>query len=73
MNKIYILPKDELGGDLYRRICFLVSKNRGTRQSIGAAFGLAAGMLSIILGALLWAVIVSLPAAGSLGSFLNHY
>ena len=70
MNKIYILPKDELGGELYRRICLLISKNRWTRQSIGAAFGLAGGMLSIILGAVLWAII-QLLAPGSFGSFLN--
>lgn len=70
MNKIYILPKDELGGELDRRICLLISKNRGTRQSIGAAFGLAGGMLSIILGAVLWGIVLLL-APGSFGSFLN--
>ena len=71
MNKTYTLREDEIGGGLYRRIYLLVRKNRWTRQAIGATTGLAGGMLSIILGALLWAVVVSLPAPGSFRSFLN--
>jgi hypothetical protein len=71
MNKTYTLLEDDIGGELYRRIYLLVRKNRWTRPSIGATMGLAGGMLSIILGALLWAVIVSHLASGSFGSFLN--
>lgn len=71
MNKIYILQKDELGGELYRRIYLLIRKNRWTRQSIGAGIGLIGGLLSIIVGALLWPI-VSLLAPGSFGSFLNR-
>ena len=70
MNKIYILPKDELGGELYRRICLLIRKNRWTRQSIGAAFGLTGGMLAIILGAVLWAIVLLL-APGNFCLVLN--
>ena len=70
MNKIYVLQKDELRGELYQRIYLLIRKNRWTRQSIGAGVGLAGGLLSIILGALLWAV-VPLLATGSFRSFLN--
>ena len=70
MNKIYDLQKDEAGGELYRRVYLLIRKNRGTRPSLVAAFGLAGGLLSIILGALLWAL-VKLLAPGSFGSFLN--
>ncbi len=70
MDKTYVLQKDELRGELYQRIYLLIRKNRGTRQSIGAGLGLASGLLSIILGALLW-TIVSLLAPGSFRSFLN--
>ena len=70
MNKIYVLEKDELRDELYRRIYLLIRKNRWTRQSIGASLGLAAGLLSIILGAVLWAI-VSLLAPGSFRSSLN--
>ena len=69
MNKIYILQKDELGDELYDRIYLLIRKTGWTRQSMGATFGLAGGMLSIILG-LLWAVVRYL-APVSLGSLLN--
>ena len=70
MNKIYVLQKDELRGELYRRIYLLISKNRGTRPSTGACVGLAGGLLSIMLGALLWAI-VPLLAPGSFRSSLN--
>ncbi len=70
MNTIYVLPKDELGEGLYRRIYLLVKETRGGWDTIGAAFGLAGGTLSIVLGALLW-VVVSLLAPGGLRSFLN--
>jgi hypothetical protein len=67
---MYILPKDELGEVLYRRIHLLIKKNRGVWATRGAAFGLAGGMLSIFLGALLWAI-VPLLARGNFRSFLN--
>jgi hypothetical protein len=70
MNRIYVLPKDVLGEGIYRRIYLLIKKNRWDRAAVGAALGLAGGMLSIILGALLWAV-VPLLAPVSHGSFLN--
>ena len=70
MNKVNVLQRDEPGGELYRRIYLLIRKNRGTRPSIGASIGLAGGLLSIILGALLW-TIVALLAPDNFGSFLN--
>lgn len=70
MNEIYVLRKDELGGELYGRIYLLIRKNRWTRQSIGASVGLAGGLLSIISGSLLWAV-VSFLVRDRFGSFLN--
>lgn len=70
MNKIYTLRGDDMGDVLYRRIYLLIRKNGWTRQSISAAFGLAGGMLSIILGSLLW-VTTPLLAPGSFASFLN--
>jgi hypothetical protein len=70
MNKIYVLQKDELGGELYRRIYLLISKNQGSRQSIGASVGLFGGLLSIILGSLLWAIVPFL-VRGGFESFLN--
>lgn len=70
MNKIYVLQEDELRGELYRRIYHLVKRDRWTRQSIGASIGLAGGLLSIILGTLLW-MIVPLLTPGRFGSLLN--
>lgn len=70
MNKIYVLPKDELGEMLYQRISLLIKKNRRGWAPRGAAFGLLGGMLSIILGALLWAIVPLLLQAG-MRSFLN--
>lgn len=70
MNKIYVLHEDELSGELYQRIYLLIRKARWTRQSIGASVGLAGGLLSILLGALLWPT-VTLLAPGSFRAFLN--
>jgi hypothetical protein len=70
MNSIYILPEDELGGRFYRRIYLLIKKNRRACAAIGAAFGLIGGTLSIVMGALLWAI-VALLAPVSPRSFLN--
>ena len=71
MNKIYALPKDELRGEIYRRIFLLVRENRGTWQSVAAAVGLCGGLLSIVLGVLVWAAVALTAPAGALGSFLN--
>jgi hypothetical protein len=70
MNKIYVLQKDELQGELYQRVYLLIRKNLLTRPSIGASFGVGGGLLSIILGALLWAV-VALLAPCSFRTLLN--
>ena len=70
MNKIFDLPKDELGERLYQRIYLLIKKNQWGWATRGAACGLLGGMLSIILGALLWAI-VPLLLQGSMRSFLN--
>lgn len=64
------MPKDVPGEVLYRRIYLLVKKNGWAWAAIGAAFGLICGMLSIVLAALLWAI-VKLLATGSPNSFLN--
>jgi membrane-bound metal-dependent hydrolase YbcI (DUF457 family) len=70
MNKIYVLRKDELRGELYRRIYLLIRISCWTRQSIGASVGLAGGLLSIILGAMVWPI-VPLLVPGSFRAFLN--
>ncbi len=70
MNKIYVLPEDELGAGLYRRIYLLVKENRWAWATIGAIFGLISGTFSIILGAVLW-IILQLLSQGELRSFLN--
>jgi hypothetical protein len=70
MNEIFLLREDNSGDGIYRRIGLLIGRNRWAWQSIGAAFGLAGGMLSILLGALLW-IIVRFLATGHFGSFLN--
>ena len=54
MNKIYALPEDDLKGGLYWRIYLLVSKQQGGWAGVGAAFGLAGGVLSIPSALLLW-------------------
>lgn len=69
MNRMYVLPKDELGELFYRRIYQLIKKDQGAWATRGAAFGLIGGMLSIVLGMLLW-VVVPLLALGDLKSFL---
>jgi hypothetical protein len=72
MNDSDKLRADDLGQVMYRRIYLLIRKNRWEWQAIGAALGLAGGMLSILLGTLLW-VIVSFLAAGYLVSLLNAF
>ena len=71
MNKIYVLPEDELRGEIYQRMLRLLGKNRGTWESAAAAFGLFGGLLSIVLGGLVWAAFGLFAPAGLLGSFLN--
>jgi hypothetical protein len=70
MNRFHAWPESDSGNLFYRRIYLLIRKNRWGWQAIGAAFGLAGGMLSIFLGALLW-IIVRFLATGYFGSFLN--
>lgn len=70
MNKTHGLHDDDMRGGIYRRINYLLKNNRGSWQAIGAIFGLTGGMLSIILGALLWAVVAAL-APGGMRSSLN--
>jgi hypothetical protein len=71
MNRTYILPKDVHGEELYRRISLLIKKNRWAWPAVGAIFGLIGGMLSIIMGALLWAIVARLALSGGHASFLN--
>ncbi|MET0649256.1 MAG: hypothetical protein ABW208_21820 [Pyrinomonadaceae bacterium] len=71
MNKSYVLTEDELRGEMYRRILLLMVKNRGSWQSVAAAFGLFGGLLAIVLGVLDWAVVGLFAPAGSLGPFLD--
>jgi hypothetical protein len=49
MNRIYVLPEDELGGEIYRRVSLLVSRERGGWQAVAAALGLASGVMSVPL------------------------
>ena len=71
MNKIYALPEDELRGGIYHRILLLMGKSRGTWQMVGAAVGLFGGLLSILLGVMVWAVVGLFAPAGAFGSFLD--
>jgi hypothetical protein len=70
-DEIYALPEDELGGGIYRRMFFLLGKNRRTRTSIAAAVGLFGGLLSLVLGLLDWAVVGFMAPAGALGALLD--
>jgi hypothetical protein len=70
MDKTYTLHEDDSGDVLYQRIFLLIGKNRWAWQSLGAALGLAGGMLSILLGSLLW-IVVRFLATARLGSYLN--
>ena len=71
MDEIYTLPEDELGEGIYRRILFLMGRNRWAWHSVVAAVGLFGGLLSIVLGFLDWAVVGLLAPSGAVGSFLN--
>ena len=67
-GKVYILREDDLRGELYRRMYLLVIKNRWTWQSLGATFGITAGMLSLLLALLLWAIVRFLTAGVSISA-----
>ena len=71
MNKINVLPKNELPGGIYQRLLLLMAKNRGTWQMVGAVVGLFGGLLSIVLAVLIWAVVGLIAPAGALGAFLD--
>ncbi|HEV2860635.1 MAG TPA: hypothetical protein VGX48_06495 [Pyrinomonadaceae bacterium] len=71
MDKIYALPQDELKGEIYQRIVRLAGKNWRTWESILAVVGLCGGLLSIMLGGLVWAAVELLGRAGALSSFLD--
>ena len=71
MNKIYVLPEDELRGGMYQRILLLMGKNRGAWQAVAAGVGLFGGLLSVVLGVLDWAAVGLFAPAGALGSFLD--
>jgi hypothetical protein len=72
MNRIYVLPEDELGGGIYGRIFLLVCEHRGTWQAVGAAVGLFGGLLSVVLAVLIWAVVALFAPAGVPGSLLDQ-
>lgn len=70
MTRIYIMPNDDSGEGFYRRIYELMKRDRGAWASRGAKFGLAGGMLSFVLAALLWASVL-LQEQGEFASFLR--
>jgi len=70
MHKIFVLQEDALRGELFRRIYLLVKKNRWTRAAISARIGLAGGLLSIIMGTLLW-IVVHFLTSNRFASVLN--
>ena len=71
MDKIYVLPEDDMRGEIYQRILRLLGKNWGSWQSVAAAVSLFGGLLAIVLGILDWAFVGLFAPAGALGSFLN--
>ena len=71
MGKIYVLPEDDMRGEIFQRILRLVGKNRGSWQSVAAAVSLFGAVLCIVIGALDWAFVGLFAPAGRLGSFLD--
>src|SRR5215210_7045486 len=71
MGKIYVLPEDDMRGEIFQRILRLMGKNRGSWQAVAAAVSLFGGMLAIVLGALDWAFVGLFAPAGALGSLLD--
>ena len=67
-ERVYILREDHLSGEFHRRIYLLMIKKRRAWQAIGATFGIAAGMLSLLLAVLLWAIVRFLAAGGSIST-----
>jgi len=71
MNKIYVLPEDEMRGEIYRRMLLLMGKNLGAWESVTAAASLFGGLLAIVLGFLDWALVGIFAPVGALGSLLD--
>jgi len=71
MKRIYVLPEDDLRGEMYRRILLLLGKNWRSWQSVVAAASLFGGLLAIVLGALDWAAVGLFSPSGALGSLLD--
>ncbi len=71
MNNIYELHEDEPRGGIFHRVLLLLGKNRVTWQTVGAVVGLFGGLLCILLGLLVWAVVGLIAPAGAFGSFLD--
>ena len=71
MGKIFVLPEDDMRGEIFQRMLRLMGKNRGTWESAVAAVSLSGGLLAIVLGALDWAFVGLFAPAGALGSILD--
>jgi hypothetical protein len=71
MSKIYVLPEDDMRGEMFQRIVRLMWKNWGSWQSVVAAVSLFGGLLCVVLGGLDWAVVGLFAPAGALGSFMD--
>ena len=71
MNRIYVLPEDDLRGEMYRRILLLMGRNWKTWQAFVAAVSLFGGLLAIVLGVLDWAAVGLFSPSGALGAFLD--
>jgi hypothetical protein len=71
MDKIHTLSEDELRGEIYQRMLRLVGTNWGAWESLAAAAGLLGGLLSIVLGGVVWAVVGLFAPAGTLGASLE--
>src|SRR5215204_3079206 len=71
MGKIYVLPEDDMRGEIFQRVLRLMGKNWGSWQAVAAAVSLFGGLLCIVLGALAWAFVGLFAPAGALGSFLD--
>lgn len=67
-EKVYILREDDPRGELHRSIFLLIIRKSWAWQSVGAIFGITAGMLSIILAVLLWAIVRFLAAGGTVST-----
>ena len=71
MNRIYVLPEDDLRGEMYRRILLLMGKNWKSWQAVVAAVSLFGGLLAIVLGVMDWALVGLFAPSGALGSLLD--